>query len=100
VALGFIAFMNAAFGLRFLPPLFFAFFFAIFSSPLIGFGTCSIPEVLPPVCSGDVKMPISEWRVNDFQRENAKRFLRSWYSATMNAPLLRQKRLLERCRAP
>jgi hypothetical protein len=28
-ALGLIGFMNAAFGLRFLPPLFFAFFFAI-----------------------------------------------------------------------
>src|SRR5258705_2674825 len=33
-ALGFIGFMNAAFGLRFLPA-FFAFFFAIFDSPLI-----------------------------------------------------------------
>jgi hypothetical protein len=29
VLLGVIAFMKAAFGLRFLPPLFFAFFFAI-----------------------------------------------------------------------
>jgi hypothetical protein len=29
MALGAIGFMNAAFGLRFLPPLFFAFFFAI-----------------------------------------------------------------------
>jgi hypothetical protein len=35
VALGVIAFMNAAFGLRFLPLLFFAFFFAILDSPLI-----------------------------------------------------------------
>src|SRR6185295_11330695 len=34
-ALGFIGFMNAAFGLRFLPD-FFAFFFAICDSPLIG----------------------------------------------------------------
>jgi hypothetical protein len=29
-----MAFMKAAFGLRFLPPLFFAFFFAISISPL------------------------------------------------------------------
>ena len=35
VALGVIAFMNAAFGLRFLPLLFLAFFFAILDSPLI-----------------------------------------------------------------
>jgi hypothetical protein len=34
VALGFIGFMNAAFGLRFLPAAFFAFFFAILASPL------------------------------------------------------------------
>jgi hypothetical protein len=47
VALGFIAFMNAAFGLRFLPPLFFAFFFAIFNSPLIGFGTLFYPGISP-----------------------------------------------------
>jgi hypothetical protein len=36
VALGVIAFMNAAFGLRFLLALFFAFFFAILRSPLNG----------------------------------------------------------------
>jgi hypothetical protein len=34
VALGVIAFMNAAFGLRFFAPLFLAFFFAIVCSPL------------------------------------------------------------------
>jgi hypothetical protein len=26
-------------------------------------------RILPPSCSGDVKMPISERRVNDFPRE-------------------------------
>jgi hypothetical protein len=30
-------------------------------------------------------MPISEWRVNDFQRENANSSLGSWYSATVTA---------------
>src|SRR5687768_12042744 len=73
VALGVIAFMNAAFGLRFLPAAFFAFFFAIFCSPLNESMCCFVwflfPDFLRPPSSGDVKMPISVWHVNDFQRE-------------------------------
>jgi hypothetical protein len=43
--------MNAAFGLRFLPPLFFAFFFAIFGSPLIGFGTLLLSRNFSRQCA-------------------------------------------------
>jgi hypothetical protein len=48
VELGVIAFMNAAFGLRFLPAAFFAFFFAIFGSPLNESVCFLFPDFLPP----------------------------------------------------
>jgi hypothetical protein len=55
--LGVIAFMNAAFGLRFLPLLFFAFFFAISISPL---NDCRCVDCRRVLCrysaSGDEKM--------------------------------------------
>jgi hypothetical protein len=66
---GFIGFMKAAFGLRFLPA-FFAFFFAISISPLNGVVRSGIFP--PPACSGDVKMPNPEGRVNDFPREKRR----------------------------
>jgi hypothetical protein len=72
--------MKAAFGLRFLP---FAFFFAIVYSPrLKRFVSSLIPDFSPPKLRGDVKMPNTSMRVNDFQRENASLSLWRGASAT------------------
>jgi hypothetical protein len=71
VALGFIGFMKAALGLRFLPA-FFAFFFAIrFSSERFGTVRYSIPVFTAARAAVYRKMPNPRGRVNDFQRENA-----------------------------
>src|ERR671914_822697 len=68
--LGVIAFMKAAFGLRFLPLLFFAFFFAISISPLNDFGAYVDRFCGRYGLAVTRRCTISRRNVNAFPREN------------------------------